>query len=110
MALYRPDGQLMGDEDWENPSARALAIALDGRQISDAEGESSDDRFVLIVNAHHEPVEFVLPSTHARWATLLASAEEQSEPSPDGRAQVEAHSFVLLHSSANTSAGGSDQG
>jgi glycogen operon protein len=35
MVLYRPDGKHMTAEDWQDPSARALAMAIDGRQIED---------------------------------------------------------------------------
>ena len=42
MVLYRPDGKHMTADDWQDPSARALAMALDGRQIEDSDGETTE--------------------------------------------------------------------
>ena len=71
MVLYRPDGQQMTEDDWEHPTSNALAVSLDGRQIEDAEGETSDDRFLLLLNAHHERVEFTIPAGDARGRRCL---------------------------------------
>ena len=49
------------------PPCRALAVALDGRQIEDADGETTDDRFLLLLNAHHEPVKFTVPPGPDAW-------------------------------------------
>jgi len=50
----------MTAEDWQDPAARALAMAIDGRQIEDSDGETRATVPVAL-NAHYEPVEFVLP-------------------------------------------------
>ena len=75
MVLYRPDGEEMSHQDWENQPANSLAVALDGRLIEDAEGETTYDRYLLLLNGHWEPVEFTIPvqpgalvpCTHQRW-------------------------------------------
>ena len=62
MVLYRPDGRHMTADDWQRPHhARTLAVALDGRQIADTDGDTTSDRFLLLLNAHHEPVKFTIP-------------------------------------------------
>jgi len=43
-------------------ASKTLAVALDGRHIEDAEGDTTRDRFLLLVNAHHEPVDFTAPA------------------------------------------------
>ena len=88
-----PDGPLPtrrqadAAEDWQDPSARTLAVALDGRQIEDAEGETTSDRFLLLLNAHYEPVEFAIPPGRAKWDAVLTTgarrADAQAHPAPD---------------------------
>jgi isoamylase len=100
MVLYRPDGEQMSPEDWQNPTARTLAVALDGRQIEDAEGETKPDRFLLMLNAHHDPVEFTIPPGRNAWHAVLTSAGPDDTPqiTPKGTITVESRSLLLLHS------------
>jgi isoamylase len=100
MPLYRSDGQAMSDQDWQDSRAKTLAIALDGRQIEDADGESSKDRLLLLLNAHYEPVDFTVPPGPADWDVALTSAEPENTPAvkPDRTITVEARSLLLLRS------------
>jgi glycogen operon protein len=99
MVLYRPDGKQMSDEDWQNPTSRALAVALDGRNIEDAEGETSRDRFLLLLNAHFEAVVFTVPQRRSNWHAVLTSAEPDDTPqiSRKGTIEVDARALLLLH-------------
>jgi isoamylase len=99
MVLYRPDGQQMTADDWQDPSGKTLAVALDGRQIEDGEGDTSRDRFLLLLNAHHEPVEFAIPPGHAQWHVVLTSGgpDDSPEISPEGTITTDARSLLLLH-------------
>ncbi len=101
MVLYRPDGKQMKAEDWQDPNARALMVALDGRQIEDADGETSSDRFLLLLNAHYEPVRFRIPPGRATWAPVLTTGPVDRSPRTAGRRTVNiaGRSFLLLHSS-----------
>jgi len=101
MALYRPDGKHMKASDWQDPHARALCVALDGRKIEDADGETSRDRFVLLLNAHYEPVRFTLPANRAKWQVVLTTGRFEETPKVTSRRSVtlEARSLLLLHSS-----------
>ncbi|HET9058824.1 MAG TPA: glycogen debranching protein GlgX [Acidimicrobiales bacterium] len=101
MVLYRPDGKQMSSEDWQDPQAHALMVALDGRQIEDAEGETSSDRFLLLLNAHYEPVKFSIPPGRAQWQTVLTTGLVEDTPKVTGRRTISvgARSFLLLHSS-----------
>jgi glycogen operon protein len=100
MVLYRPDGKEMQREDWENPETNALAVALDGRHIEDAEGETSRDRYLLLLNAHHEPVQFTIAPGGGHWFAVLTSGEpgETPEVSQARTVNVEGRSLLLLHS------------
>ncbi len=101
MVLYRPDGEQMQAEDWQNPSAKTLAVALDGRQIADVEGETSRDRLLLLINAHHEPVEFTVPTGRGPWRVVLTTDEpDPIEALSSGElVTVRDRSMLLLHSS-----------
>jgi glycogen operon protein len=100
MVLYRPDGKPMTADDWQDPFARALAVALDGRQIEDSDGETTTDRFLLLLNAHYEPVEFVLPAGRANWDPVLTTGPPDKTPklSRKRTLSLAARSLLLLHS------------
>jgi pullulanase/glycogen debranching enzyme len=90
----------MTAEDWEDPDARALAVALDGRQIEDAEGETTSDRFLLLLNAHDAAVKFTIPSVRAKWEPVLTTGRVEETPKLTARTvTLEARSLLLLHSS-----------
>jgi glycogen operon protein len=98
MVLYRADGQQMTEEDWQVPHAKTLAVSLDGRQIEDAEGEKGRARFLLLLNAHFEPVKFTTPLGRGDWQVVLTSGEPDDSPSIQrgGRIEVADRSFLLL--------------
>jgi isoamylase len=103
---FRPDGRRMTRRNWQDRDARALGVFLNGREIGrqTPEGERvEDDSFLLLLNAHHEPVVFTLPPRRfgARWAVELATVEpERRDEGPTAGARdelaVESRSLVLL--------------
>jgi glycogen operon protein len=80
LAWYLPSGQEMDDADWNNPSVRCLGVWISGQGLDecDEDGEPlAGDTLLLLMNAHHEPVAFILPE-HApgvRWERLVDTAE-----------------------------------
>ena len=67
-----PSGHEMTGGDWDTYYARSLGVFLNGSAISEPGpyGETvRDDDFLLFVNAHSEPVTFVLPGARfaAEW-------------------------------------------
>src|SRR5581483_10097139 len=69
---FRPDGRKMTQRDWSRPEARAIGVFLNGDEIPTPgpHGEAVvDDSFLLLFNAHHEPIAFRLPTRRlgARW-------------------------------------------
>ncbi|HEY0871651.1 MAG TPA: glycogen debranching enzyme, partial [Acidothermaceae bacterium] len=100
MVLYKADGVEMSDEDWKDTGTKTLAVALDGRQIEDADGDTTRDRFLLLVNAHHEPVDFTVPAGGRRpWRVVLTTDNpDPIEPVSSGDVlTVLDRSILLLH-------------
>ena len=88
-----PSGQEMTGGDWNTYYARSLGVFLNGSAISEPgpHGETvRDDDFLLFVNAHSEPVTFVLPGARfaAEWEILVdtsaAADGAASPPAPAG--------------------------
>ena len=77
---FRPDGAEMDDADWETGFARSVAVFLNGDAIPDRDERGrrvTDDWFLLILNAHDQPIDWTLPSHGvARWRVVLDTAGE----------------------------------
>ena len=76
VAWFGTDGQMVSNEVWETEWNRSLAVMLNGNtlHVSDEEGYPVvDDTFLIVVNAAHEGVEFVLPATPngGHWSHLI---------------------------------------
>jgi len=81
----RPDGRKMTQRDWKNGEARAIAVFLNGEELNTTtpRGEDvRDESFLVLFNAHHEPVLFRLPTRRfgARWTLELSTKEPELEP------------------------------
>ncbi len=96
IVLYRPDGKHMEPADWQNPHARALCVALDGRQIEGAEGEATSDHFALLLNAHYGSVRFTLPRGPAKWEVALSTVPAGTRRLTRRTVTVEERSLLLL--------------
>ncbi|HLK46384.1 MAG TPA: hypothetical protein VKT18_10360, partial [Acidimicrobiales bacterium] len=101
LVLYATDGTPMTEEDWTNPDAvHALGIGLDGRQIPDVDGDTSHDRFLLLVNAHHEPIRFTTPHATVAWRAVLTTRALASPPTATKRGvELEPRSLALFRAS-----------
>ena len=77
---FNPGGNEMSDEEWASPFVRCIGVLLSGDTIDvlSFEGEPiRDETFLLLINAHYEPIPFVLPGEeHLEWRLLLDTAEE----------------------------------
>jgi glycogen operon protein len=93
---YSPHGREMTEEDWHTPFAKTIGLLLDGSKLEwqSPEGELvSDDTFLLLLNAHHEAIDFVLPE--GRWTPVLHTSDGKLEMS-GGKARLEARSLAVL--------------
>ena len=77
---FNPGGNEMSDEEWSSPFVRCLGMLISGDAVDllDAHGESvRDDTFLLLINAHHEPISFLLPGEeHLEWEQILDTTNE----------------------------------
>jgi isoamylase len=82
----RPDGQEMKVDEWHAGWIRCLGLQLNGKTLDDvnAVGEAiTDDSFLILLNPHHEPIQFYMPKARNGevWELRLDTSrpEEKSE-------------------------------
>ncbi len=99
----RPDGEEMTEEDWERLDAHALGVFLNGEEIPnhDRDGNPIEGAsFLMLFNAHHEPLEFEIPEPlGAAWTTVLCSdpdCESGSVHDPGERLEISGRSLRIL--------------
>ena len=80
LAWFRSDGKEMTDEDWANPEIRCFGLRLAGDAIEEVDGRGNrvvDDTLLILLNAHHETIPFVLPAHRRKlhWWVILNTSE-----------------------------------
>jgi glycogen operon protein len=77
---FNPGGNEISEEEWASPFVRCLGMLLSGdtMDVLTFEGEPiRDDTFLLLINAHYEPISFVLPGQeHLGWELILDTRDE----------------------------------
>jgi glycogen operon protein len=77
---FNPDGGQMTEEQWNDGFAKAIAIFLNGQEISEP-GERGeriiDESFLMFFNAHYELIEFTIPSglQHWNWQVIIDTTQ-----------------------------------
>ncbi len=76
LAWFGPDGNEMGEQEWGQYFTRCLGVYLLGENLDEIsrQGKSiRDDDFLLLINAHHEPISFKLPRFRRNdaWQCLM---------------------------------------
>jgi glycogen operon protein len=84
LAWFGPDGHEMTDEEWQNSLSRGLGLRLAGDAIEEVDDMGEPivgDTFLILLNAHHEPVSFVLPPHAGRvnWELVLDTRDWDGE-------------------------------
>jgi glycogen operon protein len=103
------EGEQMDEQDWGQGFTKSLGVFLNGATIPNPNPQGDpviDDNFFLIVNAHHEPMQWTLPGpdygTH--WARDLDTRTGWSEEPETFRAgdvlMVCSRSLVVLRHEA----------
>lgn len=97
---------MMTDEEWAAGWHVALGVRFNGDalEIQDERGRRvQDDTLLLLLNAHHEPIPFILPAfvPGARWAVVFDTNRPElkaDQETFDGQASLnlEARSLKLL--------------
>jgi glycogen operon protein len=96
---FRVDGGAMTDEDWNSGFAKSLGVYLNGAAITEPDEQGlrvTDDSFLMLFNAHWEPLEFAVPD--ARYGELWSVALDTAAPVVEGRAEIKAGSAVSVES------------
>jgi glycogen operon protein len=101
-----PAGGVMTDEDWGASYAKSLAVYLNGDAISEPDprgGKISDDSFLMLFNAHSNPLMFTLPEAGyaAGWEVVIDTAHPgrpgKAHP-PKDEIEVRDRAVVVLRS------------
>lgn len=102
----RSDGMPMGELDWQEGGwMRTLGMLLIGTapEIRDSEGSPVQDHdFLIILNAHHEAVEFHIPEDLAKeeWTIAFDTAHPEIQPAEvtleEPKIVVEGRALTLL--------------
>lgn len=101
---FTPSGAEMGPQDWGDPGARCLAMAISGTADVDLDEEGTplvDDDLALLVNTWWEPVEFTTAWAGGEVLVLSDSFDPaRSGQSLAGRIELGPRSIVLLRTAA----------
>ena len=96
-------GDELTAEQWDDPSMRCFGLVIDGRaQATGIRRPASDATLLLVVNAHHDVVDFTLPDIPGsdQWSCLIdtnAPIREELEDFDSGAVyQVTGRSLLLF--------------
>jgi isoamylase len=106
LTWFRLDGKEMAEDDWNNSETRCFGLRLAGDAIEEFDERGNrivGDTLLMLLNAYHEPLPFVLPAHKARvtWE-LLVDTKEALGKGPDlvmrggDSFQMEGRSLVLF--------------
>ena len=100
---FSPAGTEMTPEQWDDPAAKCFGVVLDGRaQPTGIRRRGADATILLVLNAHHDVVEFTLPEVPEgdSWLCLLdTNVPDRTEDKPHEFGEVyevTGRSFLLF--------------
>jgi isoamylase len=106
LTWFLPDGDRMQDSHWRWEEARAIGVLLNGEAITepDDRGERvTDDSFLILLNGHHEAIDFHLPPKEfgETWTVVIDTSafrdnEGQVELKATGAVRIDARSILVL--------------
>jgi glycogen operon protein len=100
IAWFEPAGHEMADEAWNAHFVRSLAVRLAGDMLDEVD-ENGDrlagDTLLMLLNAHHEPIPFLLPAAQAgfAWEVMLDTTAGNQPPKDAGRAYLKGDRYEL---------------
>ncbi|MFC5661920.1 glycogen debranching protein GlgX [Kitasatospora misakiensis] len=99
IAWFTPAGEEMTKRNWGASYAKSLTVFLNGYAISEPDrrgGRIVDDSFLLMFNAHFEPLEFTVPAGHGQeWQVVVDTAQPRL-PAPGAGARAKAGDALWL--------------
>ena len=90
-----PEGREMVEQDWKLPYARCFGMLMVGQRLAERDEHGNamvDDDLLLLLNAHHEAIDFALPGEG--WRAVLDTADRQTAPA--SKYSLQARSLALL--------------
>jgi len=105
LAFFRPDGTEIPAKDWKEPFVRSFAYLLGGDTlvVPDQAGRRPiGSTLLILLNAHHQAVEFTMPRVDwgPAWELVVdtncAVAPEPTRLSNDMKIRVEGRSMMVL--------------
>jgi len=99
IAWFTPAGEEMTKQDWSTSYAKSLTVFLNGNAISEPDrrgGKIVDDSFLLMFNAHSEPLEFTVPADHGDAWTVVVDTAKPTLPAPGTGPRVKAGDALWL--------------
>jgi isoamylase len=101
-----PAGNEMSEDQWRDASVRCMGMFLSGQGLDETDERGrklGDENFLVLLNAHHEDIEFTLPALHAgsQWSAWMDTSRENglrsAETHEAGKAYpLQARSMVVL--------------
>ncbi|MFD8596257.1 glycogen debranching protein GlgX [Kitasatospora sp. NPDC059646] len=85
IAWFTPGGEEMTKKDWSTSYAKSLTVFLNGNAISEPDrrgGKIVDDSFLLMFNAHSEPITFTVPAGHGEAWQVVVDTSLPALPAP----------------------------
>ncbi|WP_441246689.1 glycogen debranching protein GlgX [Kitasatospora sp. McL0602] len=99
IAWFTPTGEEMAARDWSTRYAKSLTVFLNGHAISEPDrrgGKIVDDSFLLLFNAHFEPLEFTVPADHGQEWQVVVDTTLPTLPGPGTGTRVKAGDSLWL--------------
>jgi glycogen operon protein len=79
-----PSGKEMADEAWNAPFVRSLGVLMVGSALGEVDEQGrpvTGDTLLILINAHHDEVPFVLPGVDGKpWTRVVDTIETRSTP------------------------------
>ncbi|MCF6159402.1 MAG: glycogen debranching protein GlgX [wastewater metagenome] len=81
LTWFRPDGNEMAEPDWKNQDTHCFGLRLNGDAIEEVDERGDpirDDTLLILINAYHEQIPFILPSRPEteHWNLILDTRAE----------------------------------
>ncbi|MBP0450397.1 MULTISPECIES: glycogen debranching protein GlgX [unclassified Kitasatospora] len=99
IAWFTPSGEEMTKRNWGASYAKSLTVFLNGYAISEPDrrgGRIVDDSFLLMFNAHFEPLEFTVPAGHGQEWQIVVDTVQPRLPAPGTGSRVKAGDALWL--------------
>jgi glycogen operon protein len=96
IAWFTPAGVEMEDSQWDESHAKSIGVFLNGEALERGRRgeEYTDDSFLLLFNAHYEPIAFTLPEAQfgERWTVVIDTRTD--DVTEEGGAAVKAEQAI----------------